>query len=119
MGVVRWANGSESDLMGCAKRPGFCSGTGGRLSAAGAAGVTVGALLLTRNVVEQALRSGECFLVGGFGHLVLGSAARKKERPTLIYSGVFRSETVDFNGKIPRQKPTSLNSNRAAESLQR
>lgn len=47
----------------------------------------------------------------------------KKERPMLIYPmliypGVFRSETIDFNGRIPRQKPTSLNSNRAAESLQ-
>lgn len=42
----------------------------------------------------------------------------KKERPTLIYPGVFRSETIDFNGRIPRQKPTNLNSNRAAESLQ-
>lgn len=36
----------------------------------------------------------------------------------LIYPGVFRSETIDFNGRIPRQKPTNLNSNRAAESLQ-
>ena len=47
-----------------------------------------------------------------------GIGRTKKERSTLIYPGVFRSETIDFNGRIPRQKPTSLNSNRAAESLQ-